>query len=118
MLLLEVGLMENDKQIRKDGRGPVRNDSFYKYAPSISSAENIQDKFLTPTKFSETIEKIVKESDGLVNYIEAIVSFCEENNIEFETVSRLISKPLKEKIKYQAQTLNYMKKTSRGILPL
>jgi uncharacterized protein YdhG (YjbR/CyaY superfamily) len=91
MLLLEVGLMQNDK---------------------------IQDKFLTPTKFSETIEKIVKDSDGLVNYIEAIVSFCEENQIEYETVSKLISKPLKEKIKYQAQTLNYMKKTSRGILPV
>jgi hypothetical protein len=84
MLLLEVGLMQNDK---------------------------IQDKFLTPTKFSE-------DSDGLVNYIEAIVSFCEENQIEYETVSKLISKPLKEKIKYQAQTLNYMKKTSRGILPV
>jgi hypothetical protein len=43
--------------------------------------DKIQDKFLTPTKFSETIEKIVKESDGLVNYIEAIVSFCEDNDI-------------------------------------
>ena len=91
MLLLEVKLMESDK---------------------------IQDKFLTPTKFSETIEKIVKDSDGLVNYIEAIVSFCEENQIEYETVSKLITKPLKEKIKYQAQTLNYMKKTTRGILPV
>jgi Phage late-transcription coactivator len=91
MLLLEVKLMENDK---------------------------IQDKFLTPTKFSETIENIVKDSDGLVNYIEAIVSFCEENQIEYETASKLISKPLKEKIKYQAQTLNYMKKTTRGILPV
>ncbi len=91
MLLLEVGLMQNDK---------------------------IQDKFLTSAKFSENIENLVKESNGLVNYIEAIVSFCEDNDIEFETASKLISKPLKEKIKYQAQTLNYMKKTSRGILPL
>lgn len=94
MLLLEVGLMQNDKQLRSE------------------------DKFLTPTKFSETIEQIVKQSDGLVNYIEAIVSYCEEHQVEYETVTKLISKPLKEKIKYQAQTLNYMKKTSRGILPL
>ena len=55
---------------------------------------------------------------GLVNYIEAVVTYCEDNDIEIETVSKLISKPLKEKIKYQAQSLNYMKKTSRGILPL
>lgn len=91
MLLLEVGLMQN---------------------------ERVEDKFLTAAKFSETIEKIVKESGGLVNYIEAIVAYCEEHQIEFETVTKLISKPLKEKIKYQAQSLNYMKKTSRGILPL
>lgn len=76
------------------------------------------EKFLTTAKFSETIEHVVKESNGLVNYIEAIVVYCEENNIEIQTASKLISKPLKEKIKYQAQTLNYMKKTSNGILPL
>jgi hypothetical protein len=91
MLLLEVGLMQN---------------------------EFVEDKFLTSAKFSETIEKIVKESNGLVNYIEAMVTYCEENSIEFETVSKLISKPLKEKIKYQAQSLNYMKRTTRGVLPL
>jgi len=116
MLLLEVELMDN-KQQRKDGKGPVRNDSFYKYTPSVSP-EVAEEKFLTSAKFSETIERIVKESNGLVNYIEAIVVYCEEHNIELETVSKLISKPLKEKIKYQAQNLNYMKKTSRGILPL
>ena len=80
--------------------------------------DSAEDKFLTSTKFSEDIERIVKESGGLVNYIEAIVTYCEENEIELETVSKLVSKPLKEKLKYQAQNLNYMKKTSRGILPL
>jgi hypothetical protein len=84
----------------------------------MQSNDSSKDKFLTPVKFSEDIERIVKESGGLVNYIEAVVSYCEENEIEIETVSKLISKPLKEKIKYQAQNLNYMKKTSRGILPV
>lgn len=93
MLLLEVGLVSSNNDSKKD-------------------------KFLTPAKFSEDIEKIVKRSNGLVNYIEAVVTYCDENDIELETVSKLISKPLKEKIKYQAQSLNYMKKTSRGILPL
>lgn len=93
MLLLEVGLMS-------------------------SSAESSTDKFLTSSKFAEDIEKLVKDSNGLVNYIEAVVSYCDENQIEIETVSKLISKPLKEKLKYQAQTLNYMKKTTKGVLPL
>ena len=84
----------------------------------VSSNDAKKDKFLTPLKFSENIERIVKESNGLVNYIEAVVTYCEDNDIELETVSKLISKPLKEKIKYQAQNLNFMKKTSRGILPL
>lgn len=84
----------------------------------VSSNDVKKDKFLTPLKFSENIERIVKESNGLVNYIEAVVTYCEDNDIELETVSKLISKPLKEKIKYQAQNLNFMKKTSRGILPL
>ena len=84
----------------------------------VDSNDIKKDKFLTPLKFSENIERIVKESNGLVNYIEAVVTYCEDNDIEIETVSKLISKPRKEKLKYQAQNLNYMKKTSRGILPL
>ena len=71
---------------------------------------------MTPTKFADEIETLVKYHD--VNYIEAIVEFCDMNSIEIETVSKLISKPLKEKIKYEAQKLNYIKKTSRGVLPI
>jgi hypothetical protein len=32
-----------------------------------------------------------------MNYIDAIVYFCEQNNIDVESVPKLISKPLKEK---------------------
>ena len=74
--------------------------------------------FMTPTKFSERIEHMVKESHGSINYIEAIVCFCEDNEIEMESVPKLLSKPLKEKVKYDAQQLNYMKKTTRGVLPI
>lgn len=82
------------------------------------SKNSYNDKFLTSAKFTEDIEHIVKESGGLVNYIEAIVTYCEDNDIEIENVSKLISKPLKEKIRYQAQMLNYIKRTTRGVLPL
>ena len=53
-----------------------------------------------------------------MNYIDAIVFYCEKNEIEIESVPKLISKPLKEKLKYDAQKLNYIKKTSRAKLLL
>jgi len=80
--------------------------------------EELQKKFLTPSKFAMEIEKMVKESNGLINYIDAVVVYCEQNEVEIESVPKLLSKPLKEKIKRDAQYLNYVKRTSRGILPV
>ena len=74
-------------------------------------------KFFCPAKFAENIESLVLENKDM-NYIDAIVFFCEQNNIDVESVPKLISKPLKEKIKCDAQELNFMKKTSRAKLPL
>ena len=53
-----------------------------------------------------------------MNYIDAIVHFCDKNSIDVESVPKLISKPLKEKIKYEAQELNFLKRTSRAKLPI
>ena len=91
---------------------------------SITKQENMEnpvetlmkEKFLCPNKFAEEIEKLVLAYN--FNYIDAILTFCEENNIEMESVSKLISKPLKEKLKCDAIHLNFMKKTSRAKLPL
>jgi len=86
------------------------------------SKENLNDilekKFMTAAKFSMEIENLMTISHGTMNYIECIIHFCAENNIEVETVSKLISKPLKEKLKYDAQRLNYMKKSSKARLIL
>jgi hypothetical protein len=78
--------------------------------------ENLEDKFMTTAKFSQEVEKIAH--DNSMNYIDAIVHYCEKNEIEIESVAKLISKPLKEKLKYDAQKLNYMKKTTRAKLML
>ena len=74
-------------------------------------------KFFCPTKFAQEIETLVLENKDM-NYIDAIVHFCDKNSIDVESVPKLISKPLKEKIKYDAQQLNFMKNTSRAKLPL
>ena len=55
----------------------------------------LEEKFLTPIKFSYQIERIVIEEK--MNYIDAILFFCEKENIEVESVSKLMTKPLKEK---------------------
>jgi hypothetical protein len=71
----------------------------------------LKNKFLSPEKFALDIEKMVHSSN--CDYIEAIVHYCEENNIELETVPKLLSKPLKEKIKHNATLLNFLKKTTK-----
>jgi len=76
----------------------------------------IQNKFLTPSKFALEIENIVATEN--FNYIDAIVHYCEINSLEVESVTKLISKPLKERLKWDATRLNFMKKTSRAKLPL
>ena len=78
--------------------------------------EALNKKFISKDKFAEDIEQLVLTTK--MNYIDAIVQYCEDNEIELESVGKLVSKPLKEKIKFVATELNYMKKTSKGKLPL
>jgi len=75
----------------------------------------LESKFFCPSRFAQEIEKLV-QTDPDMNYIDAIIHFCEQNNIDVESVPKLISKPLKEKIKYEAMELNFLKKTSRAKL--
>lgn len=75
----------------------------------------LENKFFCPSRFAQEIEGLVQTNPDM-NYIDAIVYFCEQNNIDLESVPKLISKPLKEKIKYEAMELNFLKKTSRARL--
>ena len=75
----------------------------------------LKDKFFCPARFAQEIEGLVQTNTSM-NYIDAIVYFCDLNSIDLESVPKLISKPLKEKIKYEAQELNFLKRTSRAKL--
>ena len=77
----------------------------------------LESKFFCPSRFAQEIESLVQTNEDM-NYIDAIVYFCEQNNIDVESVPKLISKPLKEKIKYEAMELNFLKRSSRAKLPL
>ena len=77
----------------------------------------LENKFFCPSRFAQEIESLV-QTNADMNYIEAIIHFCEQNNIDVESVPKLISKPLKEIIKYEAMELNFLKRSSRAKLPL
>tara|TARA_B100000427_G_C15263149_1_gene487464 strand:- start:218 stop:517 length:300 start_codon:yes stop_codon:yes gene_type:complete len=72
----------------------------------------MDEKFLNPQRFCEEIEGIVQEEK--INYIDAILLYCERESIEdLTSISKLMSntkcKPLKEKLKEDATRLNFMK---------
>ena len=68
-------------------------------------------------EFSLIIEGVVKDKRP-ISYMDAIIWYCEENNIEIETTSRLISKSLKEKIQLEAMNANMLKIEKVGKLPV
>jgi hypothetical protein len=74
----------------------------------------LQEKFYCPSRFAQEIERVVQEEK--VSYIDAIIYFCDRNKIDLESVPKLLSKPLKEKIKCEAIHLNFLKKTSKARL--
>ena len=68
-------------------------------------------------EFTQKINDIVKEKKP-ITYIDAVVHYCEQHNIEIETTTRLISKSLKEKIQVEAMNSNMLKVEKGGKLPI
>jgi len=68
-------------------------------------------------EFSLIIEGVVRDKRP-ITYMDAIILYCEENTIEVETVGRLISKALKEKIQVECTTANLLKLPEAGKLPI
>jgi len=68
-------------------------------------------------EFSLIIEGVVKDKKP-ITYMDAIILYCEENSIEVESVGRLISKALKEKIQVECTNVNLIKVEKSGKLPV
>ena len=77
----------------------------------------LESKFFCPSRFAQEIESLVQLNADM-NYIDAIIHFCEQQSIDVESVPKLISKPLKDKLKAEAMELNFLKRSSRAKLPL
>lgn len=74
----------------------------------------ITKKFRSPNEFSLYIEeKVIKEKIG---YMDAVIDYCTELDIDIDSISKLVNQSLKDKIQIEAEENNFMKK--RGKLPL
>jgi len=65
---------------------------------------------MTPKQFALVIEKIA--SKKRISHMDAVLDYCREKEIEPEQVTHLINRNLKDKIKMNAQDLNYLPKTA------
>jgi hypothetical protein len=74
-------------------------------------------KFISQEKFAEQIEQYCHDN-GYENYISAIADYCDHNNIDIDSVPKLISKQFKQKIQHQATKLNFLKIKPLPELPI
>lgn len=77
----------------------------------------IQDlNFVSIVEFTKEIEKLVIEKK--MEYIDAVMYFCDKNGVDIETAASLIKSnaKLKASIQVEAENLNYLPKTKQ--LPL
>ena len=62
---------------------------------------------LNRLEFNQEIEKFVKETGE--SYIDAVVHYAEKNEVEIETVSKMLNKVIRQKIESEASDLNFLK---------
>lgn len=67
-------------------------------------------------KFYKEIEKIVADSKGDLNWIEAITHYCQTTGMEVEVAATLVGDKLKKKLLEVAIDKNYLKKNGNGRL--
>ena len=65
----------------------------------------------TAKEFFIKIEDIV--ADTSMSYMDAVLYYCELNNMEPETAGSLINGKLKQRIREEAEELNFLPKTAR-----
>ena len=69
--------------------------------------QNVQ----TSKTFSLEVEKIAKEKN--ITHMEAVLEHCREQQLEPDSVTRLISKSLKDKIEANARDLNFIPRQAK-----
>jgi len=65
----------------------------------------------TQNDFCRQIEKYVEQ--WKVPYIQAVIAVCESKDIPVESVAKILSKPIIEKIEQEGQELNFLPKSNK-----
>lgn len=74
----------------------------------------ITKRFRSPNEFSLYIEeKVISDK---ISYMDAVIQYCNDIDIDVEAVANLINQSLKDKIQNEAEEQNYMR--PRGKLPI
>jgi len=82
--------------------------------PLITQIENVEiSSIKSPTQFMVEIDKLVEEKK--IEYIDAVILYCNLNDVEIEKAASLIrgSAKMKAKIQLEAEELNYLPKSGR-----
>jgi hypothetical protein len=76
-------------------------------------ADKVVHNKISTDDFVRDIENIV--SNGNVDYMDAVITYCEKNNLEIETAASMIksNSKMKSKLQAQAELLNFLPKTAR-----
>lgn len=80
----------------------------------LTDALVITKRFASSNEFSIYIDSIV--SKYKITYMEAVINYCSEMDIEVDSIGSLINQKLREKIQVEAEQANLIK--PRGHLPL
>lgn len=59
--------------------------------------------------FSDLVNSVVIKKK--IGYIDAILELCEEHHLDPSSVNKLLSKPIKDKIKLEFQNINLLPKS-------
>ena len=65
----------------------------------------------TSAEFYTKIVKLVE--DTKLSYMDAVLHYCDQNNMEPETAAQLINTKLKAQIREEAEVLNFLPKTAK-----
>jgi len=68
-------------------------------------------KVKTSMKFMGDIEILVQKTK--MTYIDAVLHYCEQNNLEPETAGKLVGGKLKQQIQEEAEDLHLVQRSSK-----
>lgn len=81
---------------------------------NLTDALVITKRFRSPNEFSIYIDEIVAKKN--ITYMDAVIGYCDEKEIDVDSIGSLINQKLREKIQLEAEQANMIK--PRGHLPV